>query len=439
MATYQTLKVGSSGSDVTKLQQALKDQGYNITVDGQFGNQTASVVKQYQQKNGLIVDGLAGDQTLGKLYASTTAPSTQTNTTTATPSNTASNTAQSAPAVTPNAYQQALAALNAAQKELPTYKGTYDQQLNDLYNKIINREKFTYDVNADALYQQYANQYTTLGKMAMEDTMGQAAALTGGYGNTYAQSVGQQQYNAYLNRLNDVIPELYNTAYGQYQSEGQDLMNQYSATGALVDDEYGRYQDALSQYWANVNNLQNQANTAYSRQQDAYENLVNLITSTGYTPTAQELSDAGMSQAQADSYKSYYDGQQAAAASSGGGSGGRSSGGSGYRSSGGGNPTAVPESGTKYSDAISAIDSYVSKMKGTYDQSRYTKSMTDPYTGRAMLWDSKQGKWIYKTDVEVSAAEIKSGLLTESQWNNNKSGFASYGAYLDWFIDKYLK
>ena len=44
------------------------------------------------------------------------------------------------------------------------------------------------------------------GKQAMQDTMGQAAALTGGYGSTYGQAVGQQQYDAYLQNLNDEVP-----------------------------------------------------------------------------------------------------------------------------------------------------------------------------------------------------------------------------------------
>ena len=74
--------------------------------------------------------------------------------------------------------------------------GTYGQNLQNTINKINNREKFSYDINGDALYQQYKDQYVNLGQMAMKDTMGQAAALTGGYGSSYGQAVGQQQYDA---------------------------------------------------------------------------------------------------------------------------------------------------------------------------------------------------------------------------------------------------
>ena len=167
------------------------------------------------------------------------------------------------------AYQQALQALQQAQQQMPTYKGTYDQQLEDVYQQIVGRDKFSYDINGDALYQQYADQYTQRGQMAMMDTMGQAAALTGGYGNSYAQNVGQQAYQAYLQQLNDVVPELYGMALDQYNREGDMLMQQYGMLGDLADKEYGRYQDDLAQYWQQLAFQKQQADDAYNR---GYEN-----------------------------------------------------------------------------------------------------------------------------------------------------------------------
>lgn len=61
------LSYGSSGSDVRALQEALKAQGYNIGTGGVFNAQTRAAVRDYQQKNGLDVDGIAGSQTLGAL------------------------------------------------------------------------------------------------------------------------------------------------------------------------------------------------------------------------------------------------------------------------------------------------------------------------------------------------------------------------------------
>ena len=126
--------------------------------------------------------------------------------------------------------------------------GQYGQQLNDTMNRINNREKFSYDVNADALYQQYKNQYMTQGFNAMQDTMGQAAALTGGYGNSYAATAGNQAYQGYLGQLNNVIPELYNLAYQRYNQEGQDLMNQYNMYSDAYGRDYGEYRDNMSDW-----------------------------------------------------------------------------------------------------------------------------------------------------------------------------------------------
>ena len=138
--------------------------------------------------------------------------------------------------------------LNGAQAEKPVYAGTYENQLNDLYNRIANREKFSYDVNADPLYQSYKDQYIQGGKLAMKDTMGQAAALTGGYGSTYGQQVGQQAYDAYLQNLSAAIPELYGMAYKKYQDEGDQLKDLYGLVGQQRDAEYGRYRDALGDW-----------------------------------------------------------------------------------------------------------------------------------------------------------------------------------------------
>lgn len=133
------------------------------------------------------------------------------------------------------------------------YAGSpYDQQLKDLYTSITNREQFKYDANEDPMYQQYMDRYQQLGKQAMKDTMGQAAALTGGYGNSYAQGVGQQTYDQYMLGLNDKAMELYNAAYGRYQDEGDRLQKNFAMAGQLADQDYGRWADAyqrdLGQY-----------------------------------------------------------------------------------------------------------------------------------------------------------------------------------------------
>lgn len=149
-----------------------------------------------------------------------------------------------------DAFRQAQQMLKQQMAQKPgQYQSAWQDQLDEIMGKILGREEFKYDLNGDALYQQYKDQYTRNGQMAMMDTMGQAAALTGGYGNSYAQTVGQQTYNGYLQQLNDRIPELYQLALDKYRMEGDALMDQYALIGARDDQDYGRYRDGLSDYY----------------------------------------------------------------------------------------------------------------------------------------------------------------------------------------------
>lgn len=261
------------------------------------------------------------------------------------------------------AYQEALRRMQETEGTRPEYQDSYSRQLQDLYEKIMGREKFQYDAANDPVYQQYRQMYVQQGRQAMMDTMGQAAGLTGGYGSTYSQAAGQQQYDAYLQQLNQVVPELYAQARQAYNDEGDRLLQQYQMTGDLRDDEYSRYQDQLSDWWKNLSFQADRADTEYSRgaenwwnaesagrqdrefayqqKKDAYSNLVTLIGATGYSPSQQELEAAGMSAAEAARWQEYYRQQQAAAAAarSGYGSGGRS--GKSGKSTGGGDSKGI--------------------------------------------------------------------------------------------------
>ena len=147
--------------------------------------------------------------------------------------------------------QQADAALKAIQAAQPgAYQSKWQSQVDSIINQILNREKFSYDFNEDALYKQYAEQYTRGGKLAMQDTMGQASAMTGGYGSSYASTAGNQAYQEYLSKLNEVIPELYGMALDRYQMEGQEMYNQYGLLSSQEQQDYARYMDSYNQWLA---------------------------------------------------------------------------------------------------------------------------------------------------------------------------------------------
>ena len=139
------------------------------------------------------------------------------------------------------------------------YQSNYADQIQGLLKDYENTKDFQYDFNADPLYQQYKDQYIQQGKMAMQDTMGNAAALTGGYGSSYASTAGNQAYQSSLNDLNNVIPSLYDRAYSKYRDDKSDKLQHMQVLQNLDDSDYKKYQDTLSDYYNTLNYLQSQS------------------------------------------------------------------------------------------------------------------------------------------------------------------------------------
>jgi len=245
MATY-TVKKGDTLSAIAKkygttYQEIAKANGIsnpNLIYAGQT----------------LKIGGSGSSSTSANKAATTKATTTKTTTTKASTTSTAAkkDTGFSYADYKPSdAVTQAQQMLNQQLAQKPgEYQSTWQDQLNETLQQILNREKFSYDLNGDALYQQYKDQYVTQGKMAMMDTMGQAQAMTGGYGNSYAQSVGQQAYQAHLQELNDKIPELYQLALNKYQMEGDELKDQAALMAQQEEQDYGRYRDQVGDWQA---------------------------------------------------------------------------------------------------------------------------------------------------------------------------------------------
>ena len=161
--------------------------------------------------------------------------------------------------------EQARAELARVQSEKPGgYVSGWDKELDALYDQIASRGVFSYDLGTDPVYRQYREQYQSAGRMAMEDTMGRAAALTGGYGSSYGQQAGQQAYNAYLQKLNEVVPELYAQAREQYDREGSALYDRYDLVRSRDASDYARYRDRVSDYYAELSD----ARSAYDAEAD---------------------------------------------------------------------------------------------------------------------------------------------------------------------------
>ena len=182
-SVYTQLKKGSSGNEVNALQTELSKKGYALQNTGLYDDATEAAVRKYQQDNNLTVDGIAGDITLGSLYG--------TNNNTATGGYKPSGQLMEA-----QKYAQAV------QMQKPgEYQSAYTPQLQAQFDAIMNRQPFQYDIGSDALFQQMSDMYSQQARRGMQDTMGQATALTGGYGNSYAQGVGQAAYGQQMQQL----------------------------------------------------------------------------------------------------------------------------------------------------------------------------------------------------------------------------------------------
>ena len=281
----ELIQLGSQGDAAKEVQKLLNSVGYRLAEDGIYGPDTKATVEDFQEKNNLDVDGIVGNDTWAALTSATPVAAlvsgAKNNTTKASAGTdgkwaAASTTPVAAPVGTgaeiDSVYQEsdivaeAKQALEAQMANRPgAYQSPWQSQLDEAINKILNREKFSYDFNGDALYQQYKDKYIQQGKMAMADTMGQAAAMTGGYGNSYAATVGNQAYQQSLQQLNDVIPELYQMAYDRYNKEGQDLYNQYAMISDRENADYGRYRDEVSDWEAERDYLTDRYDTEWNK------------------------------------------------------------------------------------------------------------------------------------------------------------------------------
>ena len=349
MATnYTQIGYGSRGSDVKKLQEQLNSNGYKLDVDGVFGPKTQDAVRDYQKKNNLTIDGIVGQETWGAIekqqsyYTTNSEGGEQVTDAPETDGATAADDVAESIGSAASGYQEGDAvreAYDMLQEHMGSRPGEYQSawadQVQAILDQIMNRDKFSYDLNGDALYQQYKDQYMMQGQQAMMDTMGQAAAMTGGYGNSYAQTAGQQAYQGYLQRLNDVVPELYGMALDQYNQEGQNMLDQYALLAAQDEQDYGRYRDSVSDYYSQLQQLYDQYNDERSYDYGKWADERDFA----YSQERDQVADDQW-QAEFDEDKRRYDQAWEEEYGSGSGSSGGGSGGSGGGSGGGGSYNA---------------------------------------------------------------------------------------------------
>ena len=232
---YAEVSYGSTGSAVSALQEKLNANGYRLEVDGVFGNETKKAVKDYQKKKGLQVDGIAGTETWGSLLKSPAAsdgPTTGKQVLSGVSDETYDRLFDLEQGYRPSADVTAagdeLGSVAASRPE--QYASSFEEELQRLYEELAARPNFSYDPKEDAAYHSYAALYEQAGKQAMTDTLGKAAALTGGYNSSYAQTAAQQAYHGYLQQLAQLMPQLEENARARHEAEGEAMQQRYELT-----------------------------------------------------------------------------------------------------------------------------------------------------------------------------------------------------------------
>ena len=137
---------------------------------------------------------------------------------------------------------------DANNMEKPEYQSQYDAKIGDLMDKILNGEKFSYDIDGDAVYQQYRNIYERNAENSAQNAMGNAMAASGGYANSYAEAAAQQAYNAEMQNVGEMIPEFQAQAYSRFADDRQNDYNQLSMLMNAENMDYGKYRDEVADY-----------------------------------------------------------------------------------------------------------------------------------------------------------------------------------------------
>lgn len=161
---------------------------------------------------------------------------------------------------------------NGLLQQLTSGRTSYTDQIQEMMAQIQNRDKFSYDVDSDTMFQQALASAMSSGKTAMQDTIGQASALTGGYGSTYATTAGNQAYNNFIQDAYDNLPQYYQMALEAYQMEGDEM---YRQLGMLTDADATEYERMYNSWNANFSNAQSMYNRSYGEWQDSVNNAYN--------------------------------------------------------------------------------------------------------------------------------------------------------------------
>lgn len=346
----------------------------------------------------------------------------------------------------------------------PQYVSRYQDKIDELTAQILGRAAFSYDPETDPTYQQYKEAYTRDGQRAMQDTLGQVSARTGGLASSYAGSAAQQTYDNYMAALEDKIPELRQLAYSMYQDEGDTQRANLEMLMALDQGDYAKYADLLSQwntdrsfdYGVYRDNISDQRydtewnyqvgrdqiadkryedETEWERSQYASETEYNQALAKAQTLAAagdfSGYKALGYTDAEIANLKTAYDKAQAAARSSGGSGGsssrGGSTSGSGSSSDGSGIVDTMLGMGSDAKAYEYLIGKGYSNAKTEQLWTLYEAAKENGGDGQSTPTFSDYSEAVAYMRQNGVPNGNASGAMTKSEWARRKASYQQYG------------
>lgn len=240
--SYRNMTIGTSGDEVKTLKQLLRGAGYTLTDDDLFDEKTYQAVSDYQAANGLTPTGEMSASTWAKLAGSVV---------------------NAIPAGLDTAGKVKFLEENRPKD----YASEYTKKIDDMISQVLSRDDFSYDPETDPIYQKMKDEQTYLGKRAMNDAVGTASALSGGYANTFAQTAGEHAYQDYMAQLTGGMNEMYQLALSAYDAETGRLESELKAYTDAEEKAYEKYindvnayNETLEYYYKKLLDEQEQAN-----------------------------------------------------------------------------------------------------------------------------------------------------------------------------------
>lgn len=163
--------------------------------------------------------------------------------------------------------EQAYQALQNYQAQAPgPYQSPYQSQINSLMQDLNNRH-FVYNYREDPTYQQYKRQYESSAQRAGENAQANAAAVSGGFGSSWATTAGENAYANTMNGLDNVVNGLYAQALDSYTEESNDMYGQLQNLMQAESQAQQQYNQDVSNYYSGLDYYQNNYETEANREE----------------------------------------------------------------------------------------------------------------------------------------------------------------------------